>query len=347
MPWSIAKAAIDFALREEIRAKEQYGRQPHIRFGFFGGEPLLEWDLLRQCHEYASEQTDALAVTSSFTLTTNMTLVTPEIRDWLVSRKYYVGLSMDGHQAMHDTCRKYADGSGSHGDCLQTLELFGDFPHQAELVIVVDPHNVRYLSESVRWIADHSPLGMILNPNFEADWTSDALELLEREYRAVADLYLERYRNNTPFALSFIDGKIRTHINGGIQECDQCGFGEKEVAVSTTGYFYPCSRLVGEDNKEALRFGNVFDGYDYAKKLRFIEQRGNRTLKCADCSYRHRCMNWCGCINYVTSSGQFDQVGSFTCFHERLSIETADHAAQLLWEEQNPRFLEKFYRNCI
>lgn len=347
MPWNVACAAIDFALDDVLLTAVKYQRKPELILGFFGGEPLLEWDLLRRCHDYAEEKTRENGIIFRSTLTTNMTLLDEEKAAWLKTRNYYLGLSMDGNADMHHVWRTYAGGRHSHDDCIRALQYFRDANDKAEIIMVVDPGNVSHLSESVRWLSRHSPLKMILNPNYGARWDEQSQQILRLEYEKVADYYKDCFRKNHPIHINVLDGKIKTHLSGGYRDCDLCSFGEKEIAVSASGHFYPCARLVGEDDNTDLRFGNVYEGYDHAKRIRYILERGNKTEACSHCTLRSRCMSWCGCVNYVTSNGQINQVGSFTCFHERLSIELADRVASTLWEEKNPSFLARFYQSCL
>lgn len=344
MEWEVAKAAIDFSLKESLSEVELgLTEAPSMVLGFFGGEPLLEWELLKRCHAYVHEQADRLGVRVRHTVTTNMTLLDAEKCSWLLENGYYLGLSLDGNEAMHDTWRKYAGGRGSHADCIKALPLLEGHESRAEIVCVVDPANVRHLADSVRWLADATRVNIALNPNFSADWTEEALELLSAQYREMADFYVQRFREGRPIHVNVIDGKIKTHVQGGYQTCDKCSMGEKEVAVSAAGNFYPCARLVGNDDAEDIRFGNVWSGYDTDRRLRLIAERGNRNPVCFVCPVRERCMSWCGCVNYVTSGGDIGMVGPFTCFHEKMSIYVSDSVAEALWSERNADFLWRFY----
>ncbi len=347
MTWETARAAIDFAIAETLDTPPAPGKERTVTLGFFGGEPLLEWDMLKRCHEYMAEQAKQHDIKLVCTLTTNMTLLNDEKWEWLSGRDYFLGLSLDGNAAMHNTCRKYEGGKGSHEDCRRELKYFNREDARAEIILVVTPENVEHLGDSVKWLSENTPLKICLNPNFGCEWDQQSLDVLTDQYKAVAAHYCECYRQGRPFRLNVIDGKIKTHLWDGYKDCDKCGFGEKEIAVSAAGNFYPCARLVGEDNSPDLIFGNADDGYDNAKRIRHILGRGNRTKECMECALRERCMNWCGCVNYVTSNGKIDEVGAFTCFHERLGISLSDQVATTLWEEKNPCFLTRFYKNYI
>jgi uncharacterized protein len=141
--------------------------------------------------------------------------------------------------------------------------------------------------------------------------------------------------------VDFIDSKIKTRLKAGYAACDRCNFGEQEIAVTAGGNIYPCERLVGEDTGD-LCIGNVRDGFDATARMAVLAKRGNRNPECRDCGLRERCMNWCACTNYITT-GAIDRVDGLVCYHEQMTVAIADSVAALLYEEQNPYFLETFY----
>lgn len=339
-----ARAAIRFGVEQtRATAPETAAAPPRMQLGFFGGEPLLEWDLLRWAHEDAVRQAAEAGVALDFTVTTNLTQLDGEKAAWLCGRRYHLGLSLDGNAAMHDTWRVDSAGRGSHADCIRALAHLASTGVAAELICVVDPRNLRHLADSVEWMAERFAWKIALNPNFAADWNDASLALLTAEYERIGDFYVRRYRDGRPVRINVIDGKIRTHLQGGYRECDRCSMGEQELAVSAAGNLYPCARLVGDDDRAELRIGNVHEGFDSVRRLHFLTHRGNRNAACDGCPVRERCMNWCGCVNYVTSQGRTDHVGPFTCFHEKLSIAVADRIAEALWQERNPAFLRTLY----
>ncbi len=343
MEWNVARRAMDLAMIETLALAEKSGREPKMVLGFFGGEPLLEWDLLRRCDDYASQCAEQMGIRLRRTLTTNLTLLDPDKAAWLHGRTYHLGLSLDGCAAMHNTWRKYAGGKESHEDCLRGLEYVKSLPGDwAEVIMVVDPRQVEYLSESVQFLGGVSPYRIVVNCNFSSDWSDEACSTMSREVELVGDFWLNGFREGNPRRINVIDSKIKSHIYGGYHEKDRCKMGETELTVSVEGNFYPCERLVGDDDRKDIRLGNVYEGFDAARRLSIIMGRGNRTETCQNCPVKERCVNWCGCANYA-STGRMDEVSPFICFHERLSMKVADRVGGILWEEKNPLFINNFY----
>ena len=342
MSWETARRAVDFCLDHTMQSARPGNAQPSAQVGFFGGEPMLEWDLLRRAHDYAASESDRRGIALKKTVTTNMTLLDEPKARWLRENGFWVGLSLDGNAAMHDSLRRTAGGEGSHERCARALDFFTGPEGNGEVIMVVDPRNVRHMADSVAWLIARDIRHIALNPNFSADWPDDALSAWREAYDETAAQYTETYRRSAPVRINVMDGKIRARIKGGYAACDKCGFGKNEVAISARGNLYPCERSVGEDADESVRIGNVFSGFDAARRQALVSLRGNIVGECADCPLRARCMNWCSCINLATT-GAINRVAGTVCFHEKISIAAADRAAASLYAEANPVFLAKFY----
>ena len=334
MPGSIADSALRFALEQTT---------DKLQLGFFGGEPLLEWELLRSCTERAEALTKQAGVRLLPTVTTNATLLTEERAQWMAQHNFFLGVSIDGNRPMHDTTRPDASGASSFDATYRGLLIARNHFPKLDTVVVIDPSNISHLTDSVRFLAEDAAVPRIsINPNFYTEWPDDALAEWTEAFHALGDYYLERFRANRPFELNFINSKIITRLKEGYAACDRCSFGEHEIAVAPSGNMYPCERLVGEDRNAEVCIGNISAGLDEKKYYSLLRQRGNTNLECTDCALRERCMNWCGCINYATT-GHINRVAGIVCFHEQLAIEVADRVGNALYAENNPAFLKQFY----
>ena len=335
MPRDTVLAALDFGFAKMAPDAAK------LDVGFFGGEPLMEWDLLRWAHEQAREKAAAKGVKTGFTLTTNLTLLDKEKADWLLANDYHIGISLDGASAAHDAIRVYPDGSGSHADCVRAMRLLTGRGASGKIISVVHPRNVAMLAKSVEWLASEYGFEIALNPDFTARWNAAALAELAAQYARIGEFYVARFRAGQPARISGIDSKIISHTSGGFDDCKKCRMGDREFAVSVRGELYPCSRLVGSGD-ETLRMGDVWQGLDPATFPRLLARRGNDNPACAECPIARRCMNRCACVNHM-DSGDIGRVGGFTCFHEKLAVETADRCAEILWRERNPAFMSRFF----
>ncbi len=336
----VARRAIDIALAEAQRT------HAGLDLNFFGGEPLLEWELLQWCHRCAREQAAAARLPLRFGLTTNMTLLTPEKLEWLAKHDFLLGLSLDGSPAMHNLNRRFASGEDSHAATLPALAWVNAHPElRTRLSCVLSPSNAHLLVEGVSWLAEHYRGAIGLNVDYWSKWTDEQFELLRAQWREMMRRITASYRAGNPIRVENVQEKILGHLLSSrrAQDCVRCRIGEREIAVSVDGNFFPCSRLVGEGDAPELNFGNAQEGINRAKQNAIIAARGNRTPECRNCALRHRCLNTCGCTNHAASGGYLDRVSPFLCCMERLVIEEADAMAEQLYAERCPAFMEEFY----
>jgi uncharacterized protein len=334
MSETVADKAIEFALE---RTKDK------LQIGFFGGEPLMEWELLQQCTERAEALTKQAGIRLTKTVTTNATLLTEERATWLARHDFFLAVSIDGNRSMHDAARPLCSGASSFEAAFRGLQAALKHGSKPDVIVVIDPANIAFLTGSVRFLADEAQASRIsINPNFYTEWPESAIEQWRTAFNELGDFYTERFRANRPFELNFINSKIITRLKDGYSACDRCSFGEKEIAVAPSGNIYPCERLVSDDRNAEVCIGSVFSGFDDRKYFELLNQRGNTNTECMACSIRERCMNWCGCINYATT-GSIHQVAGIVCFHEKTAVETADRVGSTLYAESNPAFLKQFY----
>lgn len=341
MSAATARRGLEISMQEAARSGSG------MDVAFFGGEPLLEWELLQECCAYTRqlEQQYELPRPVRFGVTTNGTLLIPERVQYLQENDFLVGLSIDGSPAMHNANRCYADGRGSHAEVARALELLEARPHlRQKLICVVTPSNAHLLDEGVAWLAERYSGNISLNMDYWSDWTDATFEVLREQMQRVGVRVLASWRSGKPIRLLNLEDKIHYHVSGACSPT--CRLGEKEITITTDGLFYPCSRLVGSAGAEALCFGNTQSGIDRAKQNYLIATRGNATPKCRVCDWRARCLNGCGCTNYA-ASGAINQVSPFLCQEQRLLIRTADAMAEALYAEKNAAFLKVFYAQAI
>lgn len=332
-----AEKALGIALNEA----QATGR--HLDISFFGGEPLLEWSLLQHCCNYIRQKAAGSDTRIRYGITTNGLFLTPDKLDWMAGRDFLVGLSIDGSPAMHNTNRCFADGRGSHEMAAAALELITAHPRlRSKVICVVNPANCIHLREGVRWLHAHyhGPIG--LNFDYWSEWSDEQFELLNQQLELVAADTTNSYHSGRPLRLECLEDKIITHLHSSGENCLRCHIGEREIAVSVDGNFFPCSRMVGVGDEPGICFGNVHSGIDRARQNYIIATRGNTTPECKICEWRHRCLNTCGCTNYA-ASGQINRVSPFLCNLQQTLIRLADTMAETLYRERNQAFLRQFY----
>lgn len=309
-----------------------------LDLGFFGGEPLLEWDLLRECDTYLRNRAQGLPAPPRFTITTNGTLLTTERAAWLAEQRYMVVLSLDGSAAMHNLNRMYHDGRGSHTAAATALHILNHTPGMLyQTACVLTANNYHHAAEGIAWLKAHQPGIIMLNVDYWTPWSKADLQGAEEQLARCADLILQSFREGNPILAEPFLSKMALLLRGGQRPCDCCRMGERELCVSVDGGLFPCSRLVGSAENPTLSLGDVTHGIDRNNQATLLLRRRQLPDRCAACAERPFCIYHCGCTNYATT-GDVARVGETTCHMEQCFIAHARRITKLLRAERNPAF---------
>ncbi len=332
MSVATARKAVDFLLGLPRSAGV-------LKFGFFGGEPLLRLDLMREVTPYVRETAARVERPVDLSITTNGLLLDGPTLDFLEREDFSVCLSLDGPRDVHDVNRRYPDGRGSFGEVREGLCLAVGRLRHVQVNAVYGPDTVGRLADTVRFIVGLGAHGTHLSPNITAQWTDDSLTELWGAFEAIADFYIECYRAGQALALNVIDSKVIALLKHGLSSEDRCRMGECEWGVAPSGNLYPCERLVGEDDDATLCLGNVHTGLDLGRQSALVSRRGNHSVPCTTCNLRPYCHNTCGCTN-SRMTGRTDLASVALCASERASIYAARRA--LLALQDDSLFLDHF-----
>jgi len=333
MPLETARRAVDMVLDSGA---------PLNQVGYFGGEPLVRFDLMKEITRYVRERTSDSDKPVTMVCTTNGTLLDGERLDWLVQNDFHLGVSLDGVPGAHDACRVKPDGSGSSSEVEAGLRRALDKGLPVKTISVVDPASVDLMPDSLAYLLGLGVRSMSFNLNYEADWDDAARDRFTVAINRFADAYADAWRQGFAFKANILDAKIISHLKMGFACSDRCDFGCNEVAVSPSGKLYPCDRLIGEDTRDDVIIGTVESGVDIAARDRLIEAKNAVLEGCKECELLPRCMHWCGCVNHAMT-GKVGEVSGLLCWFEQEIIAAADRVAEQLFAEQSPAFLRRFY----
>jgi uncharacterized protein len=337
----MATATIDAALRWGIDHL-----QPQETFGlcYFGGEPLLQWEQL----VYASTQAAKLSQEHDLRLvqsvTTNGTLLTSERIQKLHQLGIYIALSIDGNQQAHDQHRPTMGGQSSWSEVSQGLDRLIEACIPFETISVVTPDNIIYLSESIEELFERGVDKITLNPCFEMPWNEEQLRHWEQALFRAAQLVISWYRRGRTVAVSNLEGKILARIKGGLEAQDKCRAGLRSFAIAPSGNIFACERLVGEDNVEDDVIGHLDHGLFSNKIKSLCEQLPDHHAhneECGTCVERDRCTHHCACANRA-ETGNPGRAGGVQCWIEQTTMRFADELTDILIQEQNPSFIERY-----
>lgn len=333
MSLSTARRALDFI----------YSHAPpngSIEIGFFGGEPLLEFPLLADVTDLIENHPSYDPTRVSLTLTTNGTIFSDAIADFLNRKKFKFCVSCDGPAHIQDLHRRTVTGEQTSLAVERTL-LNAQRALPCVLVnAVYHPHTFRALPETLDYLSGLGLRQIFFNPDYSALWTRQDVEELATVYHAVAERYIDWYLNNKPHFVSLIDTKIALLMRGGYDPLERCQMGTGELAISPDGGVYPCERLIGSgaSGEDTHRIGSIEHGVNLSRLSCRHAPDGPMNPQCLECALENLCMRWCGCSN-AFMTGYYNRVGPFLCASERAAINTALHVFTTLERQLGPVFL--------
>ena len=334
MSFATAQKIVDFAM--DITPQ---GRK--MKFGFFGGEPLLRLDLMKEIIYYIREKELKTRRPISLSVTSNGTLLTQPILDFFREERIDLCISIDGPAHVHNLNRCYKDGRGSFEEVVRNLHLAIEQLGNLQVNAIYGPDTVHFLPETVSFFTQFSVSAIHLNPNICVFWGKNTCPKIRETFRQIADHYIQRYKNGQEIAINLIDSKIILLLKGGYENKDKCGMGETEWGFAPSGNIYPCERFIGEDNNPSLCLGNIDTGLNQIRLCSLLKHRGNHNEECKTCDLQKYCMNWCGCTNYYMT-GHTDLAGPMICESEKAAIQAAKHV--LITLKNNELFLGHFLK---
>lgn len=264
---------------------------------FFGGEPLSNFGLIRDVVAHAEPRFAALGKSVGFTLTTNATLLTEEIVDFLDAHRFGLTVSMDGPKALHDRNRKTVGGKGSYdavaSKARMLLARYRSRPVGARVTLTAGVTAVEtiwdHLKNDIGFAeVGFSPVtsGAMTAFNLNGDELLDVFEGMKALGRRYRDEALEG--RNIGFSNMH---QLMQDLWEGRSKALPCGAGVGMLAVDHAGGLNLCHRFTGSDMD---LFGDVRGGIEKDKLSAFIEARADRTDKgCATCRIRNLCSGGC------------------------------------------------------
>ncbi|WP_394835746.1 radical SAM protein [Pendulispora rubella] len=319
-----------------------FRRGEPVTVSFFGGEPLLEWDLLVHCARRARQLGAEHDIAVRLQMTTNGVLLTKEKLAQLCELGVHMTLSIDGIRAAHEAGRPRMGGGSSFDAVVQAAHRIVESGQALQVAAVVTPENVEHLANSVRFFANLGARRIYLNPAWEREFSEAHLAVWQRELEQVAALWKEARGTGRDLAIMTFDRKVLAAANGGLSRLEQCSMGSRNVAVAPSGNLYPCERLVADDRNPRFVIGTLDGGLDATTSI----PRGPADPECAACPERFRCSSTCACANLAETNAA-DLPGPTQCWYERITAELADEASRALVEEQNESFLSWIYGDIM
>lgn len=318
MSLEVGKRAIDFLI-------ENSGKRHNLEVDFFGGEPLMNFDVVKGIVEYARSIEKKYDKNFRFTLTTNGVLVDDEVIDFANKECHNVVLSLDGRKEIHDNLRKTINGQGSYDTIVPKFQHFVERRgNKGYYVRGTFTHNNVDFTNDIFHMADlgFTELSMepvVCAPNDPYALTEEDLPVLYEQYEILAKEMLKREKEGIPitFYHYMIDLKsgpcIYKRISG-------CGSGCEYFAVTPWGDLYPCHQFVGDDK---YLMGDIWKGIvNTEKQNEFKLCNAYARPECKDCWAKLYCSGGCA-ANAYHATGSINGIYEYGCKLFKKRIECA------------------------
>lgn len=334
MDLETGKKAFDFLVA-------QSGHRRNLEVDFFGGEPLMNWDVVKQLVAYGHELEKTHDKHFRYTITTNGVLLNDEIMDFCNKEMKNVVMSIDGRKEVHDRMRPFRKGTGSYDLILPKIKKFCDEREKLGLEYYVRGTFTHWnldFSKDVLDLADKGFKEISIEPVVappEEDYAirPEDLPTILEQYDILLEEMIKRYKEGRPF--NFYHFMI--DLTGGpcvYKRLSGCGAGSEYLGVTPWGDFYPCHQFVGIDQ---FCLGNVNDGItrpDLVEEFKKVNVYSKD--ECSKCYSRFYCSGGCA-ANSFNFTGGINDVYDIGCQMQRKRIECAIALKAAIAEEDEKR----------
>lgn len=318
MSYEVGKKALDFLIANS-------GTRRNLEVDFFGGEPLMNWQVVKDLVAYGREQEKIHNKNFRFTITTNGVLLNDEVQEFVNKEMDNVVLSLDGRKEVNDKMRPFRNGKGSYDLIVPKFQKLADSRNQEKYYVrgTFTRDNLDF-SKDVLHFADLGFKQISIEPvvGEDSDFYSIKKEDLPKifeEYDALAKALVEREKEGK--GVNFFHFMI--DLDGGpcvAKRLSGCGSGTEYLAVTPWGDLYPCHQFVGE---EEFLMGNVDDGIvkpEIAEEFRGCSVYSKE--KCKNCFAKFYCSGGC-MANSQKFHGSIHDTYDIGCEMERKRVECA------------------------
>ncbi|MDP4087982.1 MAG: thioether cross-link-forming SCIFF peptide maturase [Bacillota bacterium] len=295
MTAEVGKKAVDFVIKNS-------GPRKNIEIDLFGGEPLLAFGAIKEIVDYAREQEKLHNKNIRFTMTTNATLLTDEIMEYIDSNMGNIVLSIDGRKDVNDSVRVRYNGSGTFDDILPKIKKMVEKRDRSKQYYArgtFTRHNTDFYKD-VLALANEGFKEISIEPVVLPEGSE--LSLREEDLEDIYDSYdklLTEMESRIGTEKEFKFYHFNVDLNGGpcvYKRISGCGAGHEYVAVTPEGDIYPCHQFVGNVD---FKLGSIFEeGFRDDLAMEFKNAHIYNKEKCRQCWARFYCSGGCQANNY-------------------------------------------------
>ncbi len=318
MSFEVGKKALDFLVANS-------GSRVNLEVDFFGGEPLMNWQVVKDLVAYGRSLEEPHNKKFRFTLTTNGVLLNDEVLEFANKEMANIVLSIDGRKEVHDRMRPFRGGQGSYDMIVPKFQKVAESREQTDYYVrgTFTHHNLDF-AQDVLHLADLgfkqiSVEPVVAPPEEDYAITKEDIPFLLEEYDRLAKEMIARRKNGQKF--NFFHFMI--DLQGGpcvAKRLSGCGSGTEYLAVTPWGDFYPCHQFVGQ---EKFLMGNVDDGIintDIRDEFKCCNVYAKE--ECKKCFAKFYCSGGCA-ANAYNFTGSINGTYGIGCELQRKRVECA------------------------
>ena len=295
MSFDVGRRSIDFVIKNS-------GPRHNIEIDLFGGEPLMNFEVVKQIVDYARKQEKIYNKNIRFTITTNATLLNEANMEYIDKNMGNVVLSIDGRKEVNDKIRTRYDGSGTYKDILPKIKSMVERRDKSKQYYVrgtFTRENLDFYNDVIslanEGFNEISVEPVVIEPDNSLSIRKEDLPIVFEQYDKLTDKIIENQKNGTGFKFYHFN----IDVNGGpcvYKRVSGCGAGHEYVAVTPEGDIYPCHQFVGNDE---FKMGSIFNG-ELNKDMMSMFKNGHiyNKPKCMDCWAKFYCSGGCQANNY-------------------------------------------------
>lgn len=315
---------------------ENSGNHYNLEVDFFGGEPLLNFDVVKKLVAYGRSLEDTYNKNFRFTLTTNGILLNKEVNAFINEHMDNVVLSIDGRKEVNDHFRVYADGRGTYDQIIEKYDELIESREKLYYVRGTFTHFNLDFSKDIFHLADigYKSLSVepvVTDPDNEYALKETDLSTIFEEYDLIAEKYISDTIKNGEAPFDFFHYNIDMDNSPCyLKKIRGCGAGLEYIAVTPKGDIYPCHQFVEDED---FKMGTVYDGitnHDIGKTF-----KGSTILSkegCSDCFAKFHCSGGCH-ANAYNINGDINKPYSLGCKMQKKRLENAIYIKAKLAQE--------------
>ncbi len=333
MDFEMIKDTVNLALRQAVKQRDKT-----LDTYFIGGEPLIQFDLIKKAVEYIKLKCREFNLNYTFSTTSNGTLLNKEIIDFFIREKFDLKISIDGNKEFHDLNRKYYSGKGSYLDVIDKIPLIKRYEKDLNTVAhaaqVITTNNVDEFFENFKHLITRGFRYIETDINKYDDWTKEKKEKLEEQLKFAINHYIETTTRGEKYYWRMMELYVTDYFSE--IPFYQCKAGANSMFVTVDGICYPCQEC--RDMEIGTMQNKVID-VSKIRRLIHIEDTENKS--CLNCEYRNHCRAK-GCImdNYEFNRDIYNPV-EISCYITRLFLNEIDKRLN----EQEKNILKENLKN--